>query len=274
MINVRKLAVVFTVASTVASVSAFAESRHREATRERSGREQSQQQRSDNRSFDRRESPRTDASRDRGYRNDGNRSDSNRNDAYRNESRNDRRYESRNDGRRNDGYRNDRGYRNDGYRNDRRDYSTHGRVTRYERYGSGYRVWIGGGYPFFVSDSYWRRYPLRIGVSVRLGGYWNPGGYWDVYDYGPNDGYYNSYGDLRGVVESIDYRRGTAVVRNEASGSFVTVALRGRDSRLGSIRPGDYVTLSGDWSRYGVFNAYNVLDVRYDRYDDRYDRRY
>ena len=223
MIKVRKLAVVFTVASTLTSLSAFAESRHRDATREQSWRGRSQ---------------------------------SHSQSEFRNERRD---YDRRNDS-----------YRNDG----RRNYSTYGRVTRYERDRGGYRVWVGGGYPFYVPEARWRLYPLRVGLSVRLGGYWNAGGYYDVYDYRPYDGAYGggyrTSGDVRGIVEEIDYRRGTAVVRDDISGDFITVVLRGRDSRLGSLRRGDYVTLGGDWSR-GVFYAYNVLDQRY---DDRYDRRY
>lgn len=46
-------------------------------------------------------------------------------------------------------------------------------------------------------------------------------------------------------------RHGTAVVRDDVSG----------------IRRGDYVTLSGEWSRNGVFNAYDLLDLRDGRYD-------
>jgi hypothetical protein len=249
MMKVRKLAVVFTVASTMTALSAFAESRHRDATREQSHirRENRSDSRSDNRSYDR-------------------------------GSRNDRGYDNDRSGYRNHNYRNDN-YRNDNYRNDsRRDYSTHGRVTRMERYRGGYRVWVGGGYPFYVPEARWRLYPLRVGVSIRLGGYWNAGGYYDVYDYGPYDGAYGggyrTSGDVRGIVEEVDYRRGTAVVRDDDSGDFITVVLRGRDSRLGSLRRGDYVTLGGDWTR-GVFYAYNVLDQRYDdRYDRRNDRRY
>ena len=245
MIKVRKLAVVFTVASTLMTLSAFAESRHRDATREQSIRREN---RSETRS-ERRSERRSDIG------------------SYDRSSRNDR------------GYNNDRGsYRNDSYRNDsyrhdgRRNYSTYGRVTRYERYRGGYRVWVGGGYPFYVPEARWRSFPLRVGISVRLGGYWNVGGYYDVYDYGPYDGSYGGYrtsGDVRGIVEEVDYRRGTAVVRDDIYGDFITVVLRGRDSRLGSLRRGDNVTLGGDWTR-GVFYAYSVLDQRYDRYDRRY----
>ncbi len=174
----------------------------------------------------------------------------------------------------------DRGQRNDrrdnsAYRNDgRRSISAQGRVTRVEHFHDGYRVWLDrGGYPFFVPAARFRAFPIRVGVSIGLGGYWNPLGYYDVYDVGPYGGGYATAGDLQGVVESVDYRRGTAVLRDDISGSFVTIVLRGNDPRLGDLRPGDYVDLNGAWSRAGVFNAHGVADVRgrgYDRYDDRY----
>jgi hypothetical protein len=138
----------------------------------------------------------------------------------------------------------------------RRHYSYSGRISNIVRYGSGYRIWIGGApYPFFVSDSYYRRNRFRIGINIALGGYYNPLGYYD-YD----DGYYDggsaySTGALRGVVESVDYRRDTFVLRNEATGSFVTVSSR---SRRSDVRPGDYVEIAGDWTRSGFFEAYDV----------------
>src|SRR5205085_5122894 len=62
--------------------------------------------------------------------------------------------------------------------------SSFGRVERFERWHRGYRVWIGGGlYPIFVPFERWRLFPLRIGLSIRFGGYWDPLGYRSVYDY-------------------------------------------------------------------------------------------
>ena len=55
---------------------------------------------------------------------------------------------------------------------------------------------------------------------------------------------------------------GTAVLRDAVSGSFITVLLRGNDPRLGDLRTGDYVDLSGAWNRSGVFDAFNVADLR------------
>jgi hypothetical protein len=141
-----------------------------------------------------------------------------------------------------------------------------GRVSRYERWNGGFRVWLGGApYPFFVPEAYFRIHPFRVGVSLSLGGYYNPLGYYDYYDGPYNDGgYYNNYnstitaGDLRGVVESVDYRRGTIVIRDDISGNFVTSQMRGRDRVMDTLRPGDYVVLSGDWVRGGVFEAYRA----------------
>jgi hypothetical protein len=82
-----------------------------------------------------------------------------------------------------------------------------------------------------------------------------------VYDVGPMNGPYYTSGDLSGVVENVDYRRGSLVVRDDNSGSFVTVALTGNDSRFGDLRPGDYVEMSGSWSR-GIFQAYNLGGLR------------
>jgi hypothetical protein len=53
------------------------------------------------------------------------------------------------------------------------------------------------------------------------------------------------------------------------SGSFVTIVFRGNDPRLGDLRPGDFVDLTGAWNRAGAFDAYNVADLRpggYGRY--------
>lgn len=133
-------------------------------------------------------------------------------------------------------------------------YHTRGRVSRVDRHGGGYRVWIAGAhYPFFIPDRYYHHDRFRVGLTINLGGYYNRGGYYDYYD-GYNAGV-TSAGALRGVVESVDYRRGTFVVRNDATGSFVTVIMSRRQE---DVRPGDYVEISGDWTRSGLFEAYDV----------------
>jgi len=225
-----------------------------------------------------------DRSQDRFSRNDGAVANSSRsrgsrdNDRYRN---NDRSRESRsrsNDRYRNDRYRDSSRYRNnDGYRSSRyygngtsryrQTFYHSGRVHRVYPYGGGYRVWLTGcQYPFFIPSAYYHRDRFRVGLTIALGGFYNSRGYYDYYDDYDRDRYYDvstSRGELRGVVESVDYRRETFVVRNDATGSFVTVVHndRGRDP----VRAGDYVELGGDWTRSGVFEAYRVEIVDYER---------
>jgi hypothetical protein len=261
MSNSRKLSAVFAATVAVSMLfgsSAFAETRHRDETNATAPNEQDRTDRTRhlNSNFNDRSGSRQSHSI---YDNRG-------------ERQNDRNYNNRYD--RNNNY-NDRNYRNDRgnnstYRNEsRRGESFQGRVSRVERYNGGYDVWVGGTrYPFFIGADRWARFPVRVGLDVRLGGYWNPAGYYDVYDVGP----YATAGNLRGVVENIDYRRGTLVMRDDVSGSFVTVVMRGNDPRFGGLRQGDYIDLTGAWNRSGVFDAYNVADIRggYDRYDPRY----
>ena len=165
-------------------------------------------------------------------------------------------------------------------RGGRSGYFYRGRIERYEPWHGGFRLWLGGApYPFWVPEAYFRSHGFRVGVSIGLGGFYNPLGYYDYDPYyadGPyyNDGYYGSTvtsGDLRGVVESVDWRRGNLVLRDDVSGNFVTVQMRGRDRMLDSLRPGDVVNLQGDWVRGGIFEAYraDLLDGR-DYRDGRY----
>ena len=183
---------------------------------------------------------------------------------------NDRSYDNRgrndnyNNRGRNDNY-NNRG-RGDSYRGGRNPYYYNGRIERYERWNNGFRIYLGGApYPFFVPEAYFRSHGFRLGLSIRLGGYYNPLGYYDYYD-APYDGYYDGYsspayaaGELRGIVESVDYRRGTVLVRDTASDRIVNAVMRGDDPRFGDLRIGDYVELSGDWTRIGTFDSLNSL---------------
>ncbi|HEX7421551.1 MAG TPA: hypothetical protein VF505_16795 [Thermoanaerobaculia bacterium] len=215
--------------------------------------------------------------------------------------RNDSRYNNSRNGQRsiaNDRFRSVAGWRPGG----RAPYAVHervssfGRVDRFERWNGGYRVWIGGGlYPIFVPFERWRLFPLRIGLNIRFGGFWDPLGYWSVYDYSPYDGYYgggyaNVYGyndgynndgynndaytsgEVRGTVESIDFRRGTMVINDDTSRQFVTITLP-RDRRIDDIRAGDYVEFSGGWTRRGVFEASRLERFDEGRGDGRDDRR-
>lgn len=208
----------------------------------------------------------------------------------RNETRNNgtwNRNESRNNGSYDrsqaDSYRNNnRGYdRSQSYRDNRPQYDNRGRrsefaegrINRYQHERGGYRVWLDGGrFPVWIPEERIGLFPrLRVGLSIRFGGYYDPLGYLDAYDY-YNDGYYGggygrsaySSGLLRGVVETVDYRRGTLVLRDDVSGSFVTTLIR--DRRLESLRPGDYAEIAGDWTRAGVFEGLRLEDVRDGRY--------
>jgi hypothetical protein len=198
----------------------------------------------------------------------------------RNESRNNGSYDNRTKA---DSYRNNRGYdRSQGYRNNRPSYDNRGRrsdfaegrISRYQHERGGYRVWLDGGrFPVWIPEARISLFPrLRVGLSIGFGGYYDPLGYLDAYDY-YNDGYYGggaynggaySSGLLRGVVETVDYRRGTMVVRDDVTGSFVTTLMR--DRRLETLRPGDYVEIAGDWTRAGVFEGLRLEDVRDGRY--------
>jgi hypothetical protein len=83
--------------------------------------------------------------------------------------------------------------------------------------------------------------------------------------YGYNDEY------VRGVVERVDYRRGTLVLRDDRSGRRVRAFMAGgnrgrRGVDLNDLRRGDVVTLTGDQHRNGVFEAYRIESVRSGRW--------
>lgn len=149
-----------------------------------------------------------------------------------------------------------------------------GKVRSFERRNDGYQVHLDrGNYSFFVPERHLRnRRDFRVGVSIRLGGVFRGGSIFvDAVDFpggGYNGGYYDSRAEnfLRGTVERTDFRRDTIVLREQGTGRFVTVDMRGTDRRFRSIdvedlRRGDFVSLSGDWSRGGVFSAYRVESV-------------
>jgi len=153
----------------------------------------------------------------------------------------------------------------------RRSEFVEGRINRFVHERGWFRVWIDGGrFPVWIPEARIGLFPrLRVGLSIRFGGYYDPLGYLDAYDYyngcyyGGGYGAYSS-GLLRGVVETVDYRRGTMVVRDDVSGSFVTTLIR--DRRLETLRPGDYAEIAGDWTRSGLFEGLRLEDVRDGRY--------
>lgn len=137
--------------------------------------------------------------------------------------------------------------------------NTSGRISSFTRERDGYRVRLEGNEgSFWVPQSSFgsRASNLRVGVSIGLGGVFRGGSiYVDAVSW-PNDGY--AYRDgydrgfVRGVIERVDYRDRTLRVREEASGRIITVDTR---SDLRGLRRGEFVTLSGQWSRGGVFDA-------------------
>ena len=165
----------------------------------------------------------------------------------------------------------DRGGHSDrgGYRDNDR-VTLEGKVRSFERRNDGYQVYLDrGNYSFFVPERHLRnRRDFRVGVSIRLGGVFRGGSVFvDAVDF-PGGGYYDSRAEnfLRGTVERIDFRRDAIVLRDRETGRFVTVDMRGADRRYRSVdledlRRGDFVSLSGDWSRGGVFSAYRVESV-------------
>ena len=154
-----------------------------------------------------------------------------------------------------------------------------GRITAFNRESNGYRVNLDrGNTSFFVPESYFRNRArdLRVGVSISLGGIFRRGSVYvdavswpdDGYGYGGYDrGYDRSYGGhLFGVVDRIDFRRGTVWLREDRDGRITEVDMRNNDrySRLDidDLRRGDFIELSGNWVRGGVFIADRIDSVR------------
>ena len=308
MNKTKQFALYFAAVAMLVGTSAFAESRHWDATSHNDGgrgratvqqRDSSRshdQQRNETRSFDRNNQSRSwdrgnqsrgwdnrgfdnrsnqSRSFDRSYSNDRSRSFDNRNfdrngsfDRSRSFDRNGS-FDRNRSFDRNGGFDRNRGFtpsynRGSAYYHD-------GRISRIERWNGGYRVFVGGAdFPFFIPEARFRLFPWRVGLSIHIGGFYNPLGYYDYYDAGPYGAYSAgpvAAGDIHGLVESVDYRRDSLVIRDDVSGQFVTVMMRGGDPRFDSLRPGDTVDLSGEWVR-GYFQAYAVA-----RMDDGYYQR-
>jgi hypothetical protein len=173
--------------------------------------------------------------------------------------------------------------REQSYRNNER-VTTQGRITSMNRERDGYRVQLDRDrYSYWVPERYARRYSnnWRIGLGISLGGIFRNGAiYVDVVNDYPYDGRYDNgrYDDrygygrntVSGVVDRVDYRRGIAVIRDDYSRRLVTVEMRSRsgyrDVGLDDVRRGDYVEISGNWDRGGVFEGYRVESVRQGRY--------
>lgn len=291
----KKLASQFAVVVAVAmlfGMSVFAEERHRDGTN-RSGEQRTWHQRDGGnrgsherghdgaQNFDRNRQngnqsrPTQGFDRSSGQSTNDHRGDVRSNNDYRGNNNNNRgsndhrNYDRNRDSNRNNNrsYGHDNNWRGNDHRGSSRDYGyrgspyrAHGRISRIDHYRGGYRIYIGGArYPFFLPEARFRLFGWRVGIDVSLGGYYNPLGYYDYYDDSYNDGApaYSS-GSLRGVIETVDYRRSSFVLRDDASGSFVTVIMRGADRRFDTLRPGDYISVDGDFTRGGLFEAYSA----------------
>jgi len=139
------------------------------------------------------------------------------------------------------------------------------RSVQHER--DGYRIELDrGGYSFWVPERSVRgRSDFGIGVSIRLGGIFRRGVIIvDVVDW-PSAAEKRRHDDvLTGWIERVDHRQRTMVIRDERTRRLiqVDVVVRDRDWQrspdFDETRRGDYVTLRGDWTRPGEFEAVRV----------------
>ena len=90
---------------------------------------------------------------------------------------------------------------------------------------------------------------LRVGLSIGFGGIFRGGSVYVDAVSSPNDGYAygNAYngGFVRGVVERVDRRDGTLLVREQGSGRVITADTR---PDLRGLRRGDFVELAASGS--------------------------
>lgn len=155
------------------------------------------------------------------------------------------------------------------YRNNER-VTIQGKVQSFTHERGGYRVRLDRS-----NQSYWipesrigNGVNIRVGIDVVLGGVYRDNSvYVDNVSYG---GYGYNDGYVQGVVDRVDYRYGTVLLRDDRTGRIINVDMRAtsRRSRLdvSDLRRGDYVTLNGNWSRNGVFRACEVASVSTGRY--------
>jgi hypothetical protein len=152
---------------------------------------------------------------------------------------------------------------NNSYRENQRINAT-GRVSSFNRERDGYRVQLDRGQSFWVPQSKFgnRARDLRVGVSINLGGIFRGGSiYADAVSWPDQYGNDNGYdrGFVRGVVDRVDYRTGTIWLRDDASGRVITADVNGRGLR--NLRRGEYVELSGQWIRGGVFDVARIDNI-------------
>jgi hypothetical protein len=167
---------------------------------------------------------------------------------------------------------NDNGYRgnqnNNGYRQNQ-GVTPSGRDNSFTRQRDNSRGNFDRGQSYRAQPRYEDRgRDVRTGVSINLGGVFRGGavavgaGRWpNQYGrYGAvvvNPGVYAN-GFVRGVVERVDYRNGTILVLDDASGRVITADVAAGGYGLGNLRSGDYVQLTGQWIRGGVFDVTSI----------------
>jgi hypothetical protein len=147
---------------------------------------------------------------------------------------------------------------NNSYRENQRINAT-GKVRSFNRERDGYRVQLDRGQSFWVPQSKFgnRARDLRVGVSINLGGIFRGGSiYADAVSWPDQYGAGYENGFVRGVVDRVDYRSGTIWLRDDASGRVITADVNGRQLR--NLRRGEYVELSGQWIRGGVFDVASI----------------
>lgn len=168
-------------------------------------------------------------------------------------------------------------------RNDRRrSITAEGRIRSINRHQDGYRVQLDrGSYRFYLPQQSYRAArgrgirDLRVGMGIRLHGWLERGNWVRVSSWDWLDGYDRRYGygydrTVSGIVHRIDFRRGRLVLREAFNRRLVTVDMartsRRRSADLAELRRGDRVTLSGEWTRSGVFRASRIESVRSARF--------
>jgi len=152
---------------------------------------------------------------------------------------------------------------NNGYRENQR-VTMSGKVSSFSRERDGYRLQLDRGQSYWVPQSTFgnRARDLRAGVSITLGGIFRGGSiYFDAVTWPEANVYRNGYsygnGFVRGIVERIDYRNATLLVRDQATGHLITAEMTA-GSYGRNIRRGDFVRLTGQWIRGGVFDVSRI----------------
>ena len=159
------------------------------------------------------------------------------------------------------------------YRPDR--ISTEGRINVIALEGDRYRLTLDhGSYDYYLPVGTVGSRNLRIGALVRLDGIVNgnlvnvdmvavPGE-----PYYTNDPYYvavpvGTNGWMAGVVQSTNFHLGYFTIREDGNGQFVKIDVRHMGKRrpggLYDVRPGDRVSVNGEWEdRANTFSAERI----------------